>query len=255
MADGPAILTLDIETSPHLCWSFGTRNVNIFNEQIVTPTRMMCFGAKWRDEDKVIFKSEYHDSKEAMVLEAYKLLDQCDVLVTYNGDKFDIPHLQREFHEMGLPPVSPFTSVDLYKVIKKRELWASHKLEWVTRQLELSGKLQHSGFYMWRACLGDYGEEEQRKQWNLMRRYCKRDVVTEDELFVEYLPYANLPHRDLWKNEKPDPDRPTCGTCGSERITWQGYKRTKTRRYRQFRCEECGKWDSVTRSDMGISSS
>jgi hypothetical protein len=31
--------------------------------------------------------------------------------------------------------------------------------------------------------------------------------------------------------------------CGSNRVQYRGYHLTRTRRYRRFQCQQCGKWD------------
>lgn len=243
----PKVLTVDIETSPHLCYSFQTFNANISMTQIVKPTRMTCFAAKWLG-GKTIFMSEYHHGTPAMVEGLHRLMSEADVVVTYNGDRFDHLHINREFHSLGLQPPSPFISVDLYKVIKKREKWASHKLAYITEQFALSGKMTNDGWRLWLAVEGVYGEEAQKKAWNQMRRYNRRDVLTTEELFEEYRPYVtNLPNADLF-NEEPSTTL-GCPNCQSLHVTRQGYRRTKTRRYPQYQCQGCGKWFSETRSD------
>lgn len=241
------ILTTDIETSPHLAYSFQTWNTNISPVQIVKPTRMTCWAAKWLD-GRTYFMSEYHQDPETMVAGIHKLLDEADVVVTYNGDKFDHLHMNREFHKIGLHPPSPFVSVDLYKVIKRREIWASHKLAYITEQFHLSGKMTNDGWKLWLAVEGVFGEEAQKKAWNQMRRYNRQDVVTTEELFIEYRPYVtNLPNAALYADEKVDV--PFCPNCLGLHVTRQGFRRSKTRRYPQYQCQTCGKWFSETRSD------
>lgn len=256
---GPRILTLDIETSPALVWTFDLRNVNIGIHQIAEPTRMISFAAKWRGDKRVIFFSEWADGTETMVRAAHALLDQADVVVTYNGDNFDIPHINREIEllnvelnrEGDFPPLldySPFVSVDLYKVCKKHQRWMSHKLAYITEQLELSGKLRHEGFELWLKVLA--GDPKARRD---MTRYNKRDVVTTEELFDHMRSkITNLPQSTLYDDCVPDPDRPVCPPpCGSTNVQRRGFARTKTRRYPRFQCQECGRWLRGTRSDKG----
>lgn len=252
MNDGPKILTLDIETSPHLCYSFETWNTNIRPDQIIKPSRMTCWSAKWLHGDRVLFASEFHDGPEAMVVKMRDLLDAADIVVTYNGDKFDILRLNREFRLLGLVDPSPYISVDLYKVIKKRERWASHKLAYLTEQLELSGKMDNDGWELWLAIEGVYGEEAKRKAWIQMRRYSKRDSLTTEELFVEYRPnITTIPHVALFDDEFVVTDE-HCPTCNSSNTIRRGWRYTKTRRYPRRYCNDCGRWFSTTRSESGV---
>jgi DNA polymerase elongation subunit (family B) len=252
---GPRILTFDIETMPASVYSWGLFNQNHHIEQIIEPDRMISFAAKWNGEPRVIFRSEYHHTPLGMVADLFDLLDKADVVVTYNGDNFDLPWVQRMFHEqeIGFPLPSPYVSVDLYRVIKRNERHLSHKLAYITARYNLTGKFDHHGFMLWRECNGDFGSVIQRKAWNIMRRYNKQDVVTTDELFDEVRPYIkNIPAVALFGDAAPD--RPMCPQCGSERMTRQGYKRTRTRRYPQYQCQDCGRWMADTRSDGGVSS-
>ena len=92
---GPKILTFDIERCPHLSWHFGTRDVRITPVQNVSPSRTVCWAAKWRDGKRVLFHGEWEDSREAMLQGIRDLLDEADVVVGYNSDNFDIDTFER----------------------------------------------------------------------------------------------------------------------------------------------------------------
>ena len=252
MSTGPRILAMDIETSPHKVWTFNTYKAFIPPIQIIDPTRVISWAAKWHGKPGVLFASEYHNLDH--IHSMWTLLDEADVLVTYNGNRFDIPHLNREFQRRGMGQPSPYVSVDLYRVIKRDQIWASHKLAYLTEQLGLSGKLENGGFQTWLDCLQSEDAERQRRAWNKMRRYNKRDVVTTEELFdeVRHL-VTNIPHTALYTGAKHL--NPACPQCESENVTQQGYRRTKTRRYARYQCQDCAKWFSETRSDMGTGTS
>lgn len=257
----PKILVFDIETSPHLGWFWGLWKQNIRPDQIKMPSRMICFAAKWLGENKTIFRSEYHHGYPEMLRTLRDLLDEADVTVTYNGDKFDIKRVNKEFRLAGIPKPSPFVSVDLYKVIKKGEDWPSHSMGYIAEELGFSQKMKHHGFLLWREAMGDFGEDVQRKAWNIMRRYNRQDLRPTEDLFIEYRGEIVLPAAALFlPNDAFDLDDhpiPPCvnPVCQSSHVTRQGFRRTKTRRYRQYHCESCGKWFSDTRSESGVTAS
>jgi DNA polymerase elongation subunit (family B) len=258
-------LTLDIETSPHLCYSFQTWNTNIMPIQILDPTRVVSVSAKWEHERKVMFFSEYEGfapvegmTREEchldMVQQIFDLMDEADVVVTYNGDKFDLPHLKREFHLAFGPhkTPSPFVSVDLYKVIKAEEIWVSHKLAYITDRLGLSGKLDNSGWRLWLGILSE-DPDVRHKAWLEMRRYNKRDTKTTEELKVECHPFIkNLPNPALFEDGEI-PTLPVCQSCESTNVSRRGWAYTKTRKYPRFHCQDCGKWSKGTRSEGSVS--
>src|SRR6478752_6173831 len=102
------ILTIDIETSPNLAhvWQLWQQNVSL--SQLQKAGEVMCFAAKWYGTEEVEYYSTFHDGKSEMLAEAYRLLEEADVVVHYNGVRFDIPHLNREFLEIGQTPPAPF---------------------------------------------------------------------------------------------------------------------------------------------------
>lgn len=243
------VLTIDIETSPHLAYTFQTRNVFIQPGQIVEPTRMLSFAAKWEGSRQTLFESEYDFANEridpefhaTMVQNAWYLLDDADVVVGYNSDNFDLRHLRREFRLAGLGQPSPFASVDLWKVIKREEEWASHKLAYITQRYRLTGKMHNDGFALWLGCLnGD------SKMWRQMRRYNKQDVVTTEELYHAAADIVSLPALVLFDDEPlTEGHCPVCREQGQSR----GYAYTKTRRYPRFYCPADKKWFRGNRSD------
>lgn len=249
---GPKVLLGDIESSPHLAYSFQLWNTTIYPKQIVIPGRTICWSAKWLDGKKVLFDSEYHSDYLTMLNGIRDLLDEADVAVGYNSNRFDWPRLRQQFRLNNIAQPSPFVQVDMYRVIKNIEDWPSHKLAYITEALDLSGKLD-TDFSLWRECLGDFGEERQRKGWLRMRRYSKRDTVTLEELFRRYeADITTMPALSLF-TEADASGVLSCPvvTCGSLHVQRRGYAYTKTRKYARFQCQSCGKWFRHTRSEKG----
>jgi len=234
-------LTWDIETSPMLvdAWKLWDNNTGL--TQVHDWTRMICFAAKWADSDKVLFFSERQHGHERMVRKLYELVDEADVIVTYNGDRFDVSHANREFALLGLTPPSPVFSVDLLKVVKKQFKFASNKLAHITEQFGLSGKMDNSGHQLWRDCL--YGDEPvKRAAWREMKKYAMQDVVTTEELFHRIKPWIpRLPNPSLFDGETGY-DR--CPACGGSELEARGKVTTGLAVFQQYKCKDpaCGRW-------------
>lgn len=228
------VLITDIETSPSVAhvWSLWRQNVSL--SQLQVPTEMMSFAAKWRGEKKVFFHSNHHDGHDEMVARAHALFDEADVVVTYNGDNFDIPHMRREFIETGLTPPSPFRSVDLCKVVKKEFRFISNKLQHVATELGLGGKVEHTGHEMWvRALAGD------EKAWTLFKKYNIGDVRLTEALLERLLPWiSTFPPAALYDGAEAE----QCNRCGSEDLKRRGYAFTTLGKYQRFQCRGCGGW-------------
>lgn len=237
----PKILLLDIETSPNLVYTWGLWNQNIGLNQIEETSKVICFSAKWLGGAKR--DTEFYsiqDKPGEMVKAAWRLLDEAHAVMHYNGSSFDIPHLNREFLEAGLGPPSHYANIDLYRVIKKFK-FQSRKLEHVSRQLGLEGKVQHEGFNLWRQCMsGD------PKSWAKMERYNRRDVTLMEDLYELMLPWIpNLPNHRLYNPNAG------CPRCGSTHVQKRGVLRTSTSLFQQYQCQKCKGWFKDTHRSLG----
>jgi DNA polymerase elongation subunit (family B) len=231
----PRVLTLDIEVSPNVAYAWGLWDQNISTTQLIEPSRVLCFAAKWIDARKPVFYSEHHDGRPAMVEAAWDLLNEADIVVGYNHVRYDIPHLQREFVQAGLLPPSPWQNVDLLKVNRSAFKWPSNRLGYVTDALGLDTKLDTGGQELWnRVLAGD------AKAWAKFKKYNIQDVVITEQLFVLLSPWVKGPHRGLWeKNLKG------CHACARKRLRPDGCVYTKTRIYPRAQCRDCGAWNRI----------
>ena len=134
-------LFLDIETAPSVVYVWGLFNQNVQLNQIVEPGYTLCWAAKWEHGKEIMFSS-IQDGKEKMVREIYDLLEEADVLVHYNGRKFDIPILNAEFVKLGLDPPSSYRHIDLLKTARSNFRFTSNKLDFVAQHLGVGGKVQ-----------------------------------------------------------------------------------------------------------------
>jgi uncharacterized protein YprB with RNaseH-like and TPR domain len=178
------ILVIDIETMANLAWVWGNWQQNIYPKQIVKHKRTICFAAKWVGGRKTYFFSEFHHGHEEMTKAAWRLLNEADMVVSYNGKRFDIKHLNTEFKLLGLEPPAHFQHVDLLQVTKREFSFGSNKLEAVAQRLGIGRKEEHEGFGLWLKC-----EAGNKSAWKRMRAYNRKDVLLTEELFLEYQPW------------------------------------------------------------------
>lgn len=150
-----AILVIDIETQRSVVETFDLWPKYIPIDRVVKPGRVLCFAAKWTDDDDTMFHAAWDDDNveayDLMVKEAWTLLDQADIVVGYNSTRFDLQHLQAAFGRLELGPPSPYRSLDLFQVAKKNfkagEL--SLKLDWFSKMWLGDRKTSHSGRDLW----------------------------------------------------------------------------------------------------------
>ncbi len=251
------ILMIDIETTPDKNYTWGRWNVNIGIDQTIEEGEMICFAAKWYGQDEIEFYADWQIGHEAMVAEAWRLLNEADVVVSFYGSRFDIPHINSSSLRLGYPPPSPFKQIDLKMVVGKQFKFSSNKLEFVSRVLGLEGKEKHEGFPMWDKVMNEvrrngrkpFSEEVELDAKARFESYNKQDVFLLDEVYEALLPWIpNHPHRHLYEEGRG------CPTCGAdmEFMQREGYAYTKLSKFKQFRCIVCDSWFRSNRREQGV---
>lgn len=237
------ILTLDIETAPNTAHVWGIWRQNIGLNQLLESGYVMCFAAKWHNQKRVEFYSIHHDGRMEMLEAAQRLMSEADAIVTWNGISFDIPTLNRELWLEGMLPPSPGKQIDLLRVVRRRFRFLSNKLQHISTEKGLGGKLKHAGHEMWMKCmLGDDAA------WKKMARYNKQDVVLTEQLYDELLPWIdNHPHRGLYEGGDSD----GCPGCGGSELRKEGFLYTSSGKYQRWQCKDCGTWSSSCRRISG----
>lgn len=227
------ILFLDLETSPNLAYAWGLFQQNIAINQMVSSTEVICFGARWNDSKKVIFKSVHHHGKEAMLAEMHKLLEEADVVVGWNSASFDTKHMMREFFENGMLPPAPYKDLDLMRVVRSRFKMPSYKLDYVAQKMGVGAKVKHSGFDLWVACMAN-----DKKAWKEMKEYQIQDVNLLVDLYALLRPWIkNGPHAALHSGMDNG-----CRNCSSVNLHRRGTAKTASATYQRFQCQDCGTW-------------
>lgn len=228
------ILLLDIETAPNTVHVWGLWQQTIGLNQVLASGYVMCWAAKWYRRREVFFDSVHSSTPKKMLQGVHRLLDEADVVVHYNGTKFDIPTLNKEFVTYQFKPPAPYKQVDLYEVAKRQFRFPSNKLEYIANQLGVRPKVKHEGHELWIKCMaGD------KAAWKRMKRYNTGDVLTLEEVYDRMAPWVRThPNHGLYD----EPGVPVCPTCGSSRLQRRGFARTTVNKYARYQCTDCGAW-------------
>lgn len=232
------ILILDIETRPAQAYvwrAFGEQNIG--TEQIIDAGSVICVGYKWLGDRDTHLVSDWEHGHNEMLRQVWIAMNEADAVITYNGDKFDLPKLQGEFLLAGLAPVAPQTSIDVVKAVRKFGFFVN-RLAFVGPFLGVGAKIKHEGFDLWVKVM-EGNPYAQRK----MARYCKQDVKLLEKLYLKVRPFIkNHPHLGAEARE--------CGACGSNHVQSRGYRRTKTFRIQRLQCNDCGSWSDGKREKV-----
>ena len=226
-------LLIDIETAPNLVHVWGLWQQNVGLPQILDSGYVLCWSAKWLHQDEVMFSSIYHNGKEEMLKSIHDLLDQADAVIHYNGTKFDIPTLNKEFLLEGWSPPSPMKEIDLLRTARSRFRFPSNKLDYISQALKLGKKIKHIGHELWVRCMNN--DEE---AWGQMREYNIQDVVLLEKVYYKLRPWikghANL---GLYQEESL-----VCPHCGGNHYQRRGFQYTASCKYQRYQCSDCGTW-------------
>lgn len=232
------ILLLDIETAPNLVHVWGLWNQNVGTPQIIDSGYVLCWAAKWLGEEKVFFSSIYHDGPKQMLKNIHKMLDEADAVVHYNGTKFDIPTLNKEFLLYNLKPPAPYKQIDLLKTARSQFKFPSNKLDYIAQALELGKKIKHIGHELWIQCMANNEDA-----WKIMEEYNKQDVVLLEKVYYKLLPWIKgHTNYNLYDSTL------VCPTCSSKHYQKRGYAVNITTKYQRYQCSDCGSWFRDTKN-------
>lgn len=200
---------------------------------------MLCWAAKWVGSDKVLFSSVQSTSAKAMLWQIHTLLEEADVVVHYNGTKFDIPTLNKEFLLHDIAPPSPYKQIDLLRVVKSQFRFPSNKLDYVAQRLDLGGKTKHAGHEMWIQCMANVPSA-----WEMMQEYNMQDVELLESLYFKLIPWIkNHPNHSVYSGTR------VCPKCGGDEYQQRGWSRRVGGTFKRFSCNSCGGWFEERRAD------
>lgn len=222
---------MDIETAPNLATVWGLFNQNIALNQLLKPGYTLCWAAKWHKDEELIYSSIL-DGHKRMIRRIHKLLSQADAVCHYNGNKFDIPTLNKEFMLLGLSPPTPAKQIDLLETARHRFRLASNKLDFVAQSLGLGCKHPHKGHELWLECMA-----KNREAFETMEAYNKQDVLLLEKVYDRLLPWI-----DKHPNRSVLDDTFCCPKCGSKSYHQRGEAVQVTGRYMRYQCQDCGGW-------------
>lgn len=234
------ILLLDIESAPNLVHVWGLWKQNIHISQIMDSSYVLCWAAKWLGEDEIFFSSVHGSKPKTMLKKIHKLLEEADAVVHYNGSRFDIPTLNKEFLLHGLLPPATYKQIDLLNTARNRFRFPSNKLDYIAKSLGVGAKHEHAGHELWVKCMA--GDDD---AWKVMEEYNKNDVVLLESVYEKFLPWIkNHPNRGLHGG-----DGHNCPSCGSENLQRRGFSFTATQKYQRYQCKDCGTWSRARKAE------
>jgi len=236
--DLPRILMVDIETAPMEVYVWGLYKQFIPHGNVIKDWCLLSWCAKWLYDDEiqsdVATIDEARDRNDKRITQSiHKLLDDADIIVGHNLDKFDDRKIKARFITNGIEPPSPYRTIDTLKVARREFALPSYKQDYLTKYFGLTNKINVSefgGFELWKNCVTG-----NKKALDDMVHYNKYDVIGLEELYLKLRPYIkNHPNLGVLMDED------TCPNCASEHLeeTDSSYF-TAANKFPVYRCLNC----------------
>lgn len=231
------IYVIDIETAPKIAYVWRFFKEHVGAKQVLDHGHIMSFAAKKLGSDQIIYHENRKDDDSLITKHLIEVLDDADIVIAQNGDRFDLPTINGRALVHGFQPPSPYKTVDTLQVARKEFKFERNSLEYLAMVLGCEAKGGHHkfpGFELWLECLR--GNEE---AWEEMQVYNIQDVLTLEEVYLKMRPWIrNHPNLGIYLEQ----DQAVCPKCGSKHVHQRGYTTTNTGKYKKFRCVNCGGW-------------
>ena len=233
-------LFFDIETSYYTCrlWHIGKMDY-VGPDLIKEQKQIICIAYKWQYEDEVHI-IDWSKGEEAMLREFIGVLAEASEIIGHNSDRFDIKELRTRCIYYGIPMFPTYRSLDTLLKARQYFNFASNKLDYIGKYLNVGKKMDHEGLQMWI----DVVEHKDPEALKTMKLYCQQDVVLLEDVYTVLSPYithnnnfAVLTGGSKWE----------CPECTSSDVVMDHtYTTAMGVVKRNMKCNHCGKQYKVS---------
>jgi DNA polymerase elongation subunit (family B) len=182
--------------------------------------------------------TETPESDEQVVREAFEILRNADVIVTFYGTKFDRRFINARFAKYGLYLDPRIRHIDMHRVVKKHFKLTSNSLNNVLKFFGMEtklalGSMQSKWYSMYK------GDKEVIQE---ISDYCAQDVQVLANLFERLMPLVplQLPSNLVMADPADELKNPPCPKCGIEALQKHGVFKTTVAQLQRYRCTNCG---------------
>lgn len=187
-SDDAKILIYDIETSYNIVksWRVGY-NLNINPDAILHERKIICVSYRWKGE-KQVYNLTWDESQcDKFLLEQFiEVLNEADLIVAHNGDRYDLKFIKTRALFHGLPMLINYPQFDTLKVAKKKFMFNSNKLDYISEYLGFGNKIKTS-MSLW----DDIILKKCPKAMNEMLKYCDMDVILLEKVYDKLVSWEN----------------------------------------------------------------
>lgn len=182
------VLVYDIETSYNIVksWRVGYQ-LNINPSDILHERAIICISYKWLGSDEVYnLKWDANQCDKFMLEQFIEVMNEADLLVAHNGDRFDLKWIKTRALKHGLKMMINYPQFDTLKVAKKKFLFNSNKLDYITQFLGFEGKIK-TNMKLW----DDIILRRDPQAMKDMITYCDEDVRQLEKIYKLLVGWEN----------------------------------------------------------------
>ena len=219
----PRIAFWDLESSLMQGLHFGLWQQNISMRRVTKQTHLLSASFAFNDEEVQGFRLTPEQVKTGddfdLVCKVVEAVNNCDLMVTFNGKKFDVKLLNTRAIFWGLPPVKTPKHIDLFEQSKRVFKFPSNSMQNVSMYLGENGKLETSGSNLWERCAEWENYEECEKALIEMVTYGNQDIEATRDLYKRFQGWMKgVPNLGVITNEVTENKTLRCIHCGSDDV-------------------------------------
>lgn len=217
------ILFWDLESSLMEGYFFRIWQENIPIRRVKKHSHLLTASWAFNDEDVQGVRLSPEDVKTSndfdIVVKMIEAINKADLIVTFNGKKFDVKLLNTRALYWGLPPITVKKHIDLMEQAKRKFKFPSNSMQNISMYLGEGGKLETSGSNLWERCAETDNYEECEKALIEMLTYNKQDINATRDLFKRFQGWmSNTPNIGTIANDKSGVKTLRCVHCGCDDV-------------------------------------
>lgn len=199
---------------------------------------ILCMCWKWLGEKTVHCESitKYNDGSwmddGPLVDRCARLIEQADMIVTYNGVRCDIPFLQTRLLINHKPLLAPVAHKDLYFTVRHKLKMSRNRLLDIQEAMESKSKKTPVRLMQWLKTV----VKHDRTALAEIEQHCKQDVLVLEERYLELRPLL-LTHPRLHGYG-------TCNKCGGVLVKNKVYFVAGKQQKITMHCTACGGYET-----------
>lgn len=185
------ILFYDIETSYNEGWFWRTGyKLRLTPDQITKERAIICVSYKWAGEDEVYTLTWDKNQDDSFLITQFaEVLQEADLIVAHNGDRFDIRWLRGRAAHHRIPMLPKYKQFDTMRVAQRQFNLNSYSLKYIAKFFKVGEDKMSTRPRLWEdVCL-----HNDRDALIDMVTYCEQDVVVLEKVYDVIKMYDN-PH-------------------------------------------------------------